>query len=252
MTKAQRQVGKVLELSSGYGGGVAAFVTFALAYGLDLDALADAALPFIPEPIIREARSWYAESVKQKNTHGLTARVFIACDSIKRPWRNAHPKTVSFWRALEDGIRYAIEHLGGTLSCRSVKIRRDGAWLRIALPSGRVVCYPGAAIVKGDVSYMGMDPYKHKWDRLKTYGGRLVENITQAAARDVLAPAMLVIEEHGYKIVLTVHDEVVCEAPDTDDYTHEALSTLLATNPHWADGLPLNAGGFEAPYYRKE
>ncbi len=79
-----------------------------------------------------------------------------------------------------------------------------------------------------------------------------VENLSQGLARDVLAAAMPVIEEHGYEIVLTVHDEVVCEAPDTDDYTHEALSTLLATPPHWADGLPLNAGGFEAPYYRKE
>lgn len=99
---------------------------------------------------------------------------------------------------------------------------------------------------------MGMDPYKHKWDRLKTYSGKIAENLTQAATRDVLAAAMPVIEEHGYEIVLTVHDEVVCEAPDTDDYTHDALSTLLATTPHWADGLPLNAGGFEALYYRKE
>lgn len=252
VTKAQRQVGKVMELGLGYGGGVAAFLTFALAYGLDLDALADAALPTIPATIIRDARSWYAESVKRKKTYGLTERVFVACDSIKRLWRNAHPKTVSFWRALEDGVRHAIEHPGCTLPCRRVKIRRDGAWLRIALPSGRVVCYPGAAIVKGDVTYMGMDPYSRKWDRLKTYGGRLVENLSQGLARDVLAAAMPVTEEHGYEIVLTVHDEVVCEAPDTDDYTHDKLNTLLATNPHWADDLPLNAGGFEAPYYRKE
>ncbi|MFT4465941.1 MAG: DNA polymerase [Sodalis sp. (in: enterobacteria)] len=252
VTKAQRQVGKVMELGLGYGGGVAAFMTFALTYGLDLDALADAALPTVPATVIREARNWYAESVKRKKTYCLTERVFVACDSIKRLWRNTHPKTVSFWRALEDGVRHAIEHPGCTLSCRRVKIRRDGAWLRIALPSGRVVCYPGVAIVKGDVTYMGMDPYKHKWSRLKTYGGRLVENLSQGLARDVLAAAMPVIEEHGYEIVLTVHDEVICEAPDTDDYKHDALSTLLATNPHWADGLPLNAGGFEALYYRKE
>lgn len=112
MTKAQRQVGKVMELGLGYGGGVAAFVTFALAYGLDLDALADVALPSIPATIIREAGNWYAESVKRKKTYGLTERVFVACNSIKRLWRDAHPKTISFWRTLEDGVRHTIEHPG--------------------------------------------------------------------------------------------------------------------------------------------
>jgi DNA polymerase len=56
--------------------------------------------------------------------------------------------------------------------------RKDGSWLRIALPSGRVVCYPGAAIVKGEITYMGVNPYSLKWQRLKTYGGKLVENVT--------------------------------------------------------------------------
>ena len=89
--KYQRQIGKVMELGLGFGGGVAAFLTFALVYGLDLDELANAALPNIPRDVIREAKSWYDESVKRKSTFGLSERVFIACDSLKRLWRRAHP-----------------------------------------------------------------------------------------------------------------------------------------------------------------
>nr|WP_308343981.1 DNA polymerase [Serratia marcescens] len=250
--KTMRQIGKVMELGLGFGGGVAAFVTFALVYGLDLEDLADAALPNIPIAIQREAQSWWQASVKQKKTYGLSERVFITCDSLKRLWRNAHPETVSLWSELENAVRRAIAQPGKQFNCRRLKVRKDGSWLRIALPSGRVVCYPGAAIVKGDITYMGVNPYSRKWQRLKTYGGKLVENITQAGARDVLAGNMPAIEARGYEIVLTVHDEVITEAPDKDFYFHDQLSRLLATNPSWAPDLPLNAGGFEAYHYRKD
>ncbi|HIE0705565.1 TPA: DNA polymerase I [Serratia marcescens] len=250
--KAMRQIGKVMELGLGFGGGVAAFVTFALVYGLDLEDLADAALPNIPIAIQREAQSWWQASVKQKKTYGLSERVFITCDSLKRLWRNAHPETVSLWSELENAVRRAIAQPGKQFNCRRLKVRKDGSWLRIALPSGRVVCYPGAAIVKGDITYMGVNPYSRKWQRLKTYGGKLVENVTQAGARDVLAGNMPAIEARGYEIVLTVHDEVITEAPDKDFYFHDQLSRLLATNPTWAPDLPLNAGGFEAYHYRKD
>ncbi|MEN4196207.1 DNA polymerase I [Serratia marcescens] len=250
--KAMRQIGKVMELGLGFGGGVAAFVTFALVYGLDLEDLADAALPNIPIAIQREAQSWWQASVKQKKTYGLSERVFITCDSLKRLWRNAHPETVSLWSELENAVRRAIAQPGKQFNCRRLKVRKDGSWLRIALPSGRVVCYPGAAIVKGDITYMGVNPYSRKWQRLKTYGGKLVENVTQAGARDVLAGNMPAIEARGYEIVLTVHDEVITEAPDKDFYFHDQLSRLLATNPVWAPDLPLNAGGFEAYHYRKD
>ncbi|OAH29146.1 DNA polymerase [Serratia marcescens] len=250
--KAMRQIGKVMELGLGFGGGVAAFVTFALVYGLDLEDLADAALPNIPIAIQREAQSWWQASVKQKKTYALSERVFITCDSLKRLWRNAHPETVSLWSELENAVRRAIAQPGKQFNCRRLKVRKDGSWLRIALPSSRVICYPGAAIVKGDITYMGVNPYSRKWQRLKTYGGKLVENVTQAGARDVLAGNMPAIEARGYEIVLTVHDEVITEAPDKDYYFHDQLSRLLATNPTWAPDLPLNAGGFEAYHYRKE
>ena len=252
VAKDQRQIGKVMELGLGYGGGVAAFVTFALTYGLDLDELADAALPNIPLSIQREAQSWWRASVQQKKTYGLSERVFITCDSLKRMWRNAHVATVPFWYDLEDTVRRAIASPKVTLQCQRLKVRRDGSWLRIALPSGRAVCYPGIGIERGSVTYMGTNPYSRKWQRLKTYGGKLVENVTQAAARDVLAGNMPGVEAAGYDIVLTVHDEVITEAPDTSSYSHDALSALLATNPDWALDLPLSAGGFEAYHYRKD
>ena len=250
--KAMRQIGKVMELGLGFGGGVAAFVTFALVYGLDLEDLANAALPNIPIAIQREAKSWWQASVKQRKTYGLSERVFITCDSLKRLWRNAHPETVSLWSELENAVRRAIAQPGKQFNCRRLKVRKDGSWLRIALPSGRVVCYPGAAIIKGEITYMGVNPYSRKWQRLKTYGGKLVENVTQAGARDVLAGNMPAVEARGYEIVLTVHDEVITEAPDKDFYFHDQLSRLLATNPVWAPDLPLNAGGFEAYHYRKD
>lgn len=252
VTKDQRQIGKVMELGLGYGGGVAAFVTFAAAYALDLDALAVAALQGIPPGIRQEAKRWYDESVKQKKTYGLSEPVFIVCDSLKRMWRNAHPETVVFWYELADDVKRAINHPGVTVICRKLKIRRDGGWLRIVLPSGRAVCYPGIRLVNDEISYMGINPYSRKWQRLRTYGGRLVENVCQAAARDVLAGNMPLIEDAGYNIVLTVHDEVLTEAPDTDDFNDKALSALLSTNPEWAPDIPLNAGGFEAYHYRKE
>ncbi|MBD2786553.1 DNA polymerase I [Xenorhabdus sp. DI] len=252
VTKDQRQIGKVMELGLGYGGGVAAFLTFAMTYGMDLDDLADAALPNIPATVQRDARRWYTESVKKNNTYGLGERVFITCDSLKRMWRNAHTATVPFWYKLEEAVRRAISSPGTTILCRKLRIRRDGAWLRVVLPSGRAVCYPSPRLDDGQISYMGTNPYSRKWQRLKTYGGKLVENVTQAAARDVLAGNMPRIEEAGYAIVLTVHDEVLTEAPDTLGYSHEHLSTLLATTPDWAPDLPLSAGGFEAYRYKKD
>ena len=142
---------------------------------------------------------------------------------------------------------------GERFDCRRLALQRDGAWLRIRLPSGRLLCYPGAALDEdGTLTYMGVNPYSRRWERLKTYGGKLVENITQAAARDVLAAAMPHIEQAGYRIVLTVHDEVICEAPDIPEFNPDRLSALLAANPEWADGLPLAAAGFEGDRYRKD
>lgn len=251
--KDQRQVGKVQELALGYEGGVGAFLTFSLAYNIDLDEMASAAIDSIPRHILDEAVRAYEWAVKQKRTYGLSKRAYVVCDSFKRLWREAHAATFSFWKEIDQATRRAIATPGITLPCRKLKLRRDGSWLRIQLPSGRAVCYPGARIDdSGKISYMGINTYSRKWQRLQTYGGKLAENVTQATARDVMATNMPGVEDSGYDIILTVHDEVLTEAPDTADYSHEHLSTLLATNPAWALDLPLSAGGFEACHYRKD
>ena len=99
---------------------------------------------------------------------------------------------------------------------------------------------------------MGVNQYTRQWSRINTYGGKLVENVTQAAARDVLAANMPDIDRRGYEIVLTVHDEIITETPDIDDFTVSQLSDLMSTVPAWAKGLPLAAAGFEGYRYRKD
>jgi DNA polymerase len=115
------------------------------------------------------------------------------------------------------------------------------------------LCYPSPQVDDGgQISYMGINQYTRQWQRLKTYGGKLFENVCQAVARDVMAWNMPAIEAAGYQIVLTVHDEVITEAPDTPDFNPDHLGSLLAAVPSWAVGMPLAAGGFEAYRYRKD
>ncbi|CAB4124397.1 hypothetical protein UFOVP52_1, partial [uncultured Caudovirales phage] len=91
-----------------------------------------------------------------------------------------------------------------------------------------------------------------QWVRITTHGGKLFENLCQAIARDVMAENMPAIEAAGYNIVLTVHDEIIAEAPDSDEFNHEHLAALMATPPPWAPDMPLAAAGFDTYRYRKE
>lgn len=248
----QRQIGKVMELMLQYQGGVGAFITGAATYAIDLDDMAKRALPAIPSDVIAEAENWWEKSVEEKRTFNLKQDVFVACDSLKRLWRRNHPATVSIWDKMQRAARDAIECKNRTFDCGRISFLRTGNWLRMVLPSGYFLCYPGPRVDDdGAISYMGMNQYSRKWGRLKTYGGKWFEQACQATARDVMAWNMLKIEEAGYEILLTIHDEIISEAPDTEDYDAEKLSELLATAPLWGDGLPLAAGGFESSRYRK-
>jgi DNA polymerase bacteriophage-type len=256
-----------MELMLGYQGGVGAFLTGAASYNFDIEDLADRAYDTIPAHILEEANGFYDWTVKKKgNTFGLSRRAFVVCDSLKRMWREAHPNTGRLWKGLEAACIEATRHPGVTLTRGTyfemgeeitvplpVKVRRDGFYLRVVLPSGRALCYPGPRVDdKGQLTYMGNNQYTRQWSKIKTYGGKLVENLTQAAARDVLAHNMPQMEAEGYELVLTVHDEAVTETPDTDEYSSDRLSEILATNPPWAKGLPLAAAGFESYRYKKE
>lgn len=254
VTKDQRQIGKVLELSMQYGGGVGAFLTFAVAYNIDLDELALLVWPNVPARIRQEAEDFYYWQKKQRrNLFGLTKETFMACDALKRLWREAHPNITSLWRELEDGARAAILQPGRVFTVRRVKFVRKGAWLRCILPSGAALCYPSPRVGdQGEISYMGVNQYTRKWARLKTYGGKLLENICQSSARDVMAWRMPAVEAAGYEILLTVHDELITEAPDYPEYNADGLSELLSTQPDWCRDLPLAAGGFDGYRYRKD
>lgn len=253
VSKDQRQKGKVQELALGYEGGVGAFLTFSLGYGIDLEQMARDAWETLPADLVYEAEGFYEWTVKKhRSTFGLSREAFITCDVFKRGWRKGHPNTQSLWKELEAACVRACETPATTIECRRFKVRRDGAWLRIGLPSGRALCYPHPQVKDGKLSYMGVNQYSRQWCRLNTYGGKLVENATQAASRDVMAANMPLIEDAGYRIVLTVHDEVLTEAPDCSSYTTDRLSALLSANPPWAPGLPLAAAGFEDTRYRKD
>lgn len=253
--KLMRQIGKVMELGLGYGGGVAAFTTFAAVYGMDLDALADAVHDSAPAEWLEKAcemLAWFKK--KKRSTLGLPDHVWVACEALVLMWRAAHPNTQALWEAADDAVKLAIARPGETFSIgEHLRARVDGAWLRLRLPSGRYLCYTQPQVSeKGEISYMGVSQYTRQWTRVKTYGGKLIENCTQAFARDIMAANMQHIEDAGYLITLSVHDELLTETPDTDDFNHEDLSALLSTVPPWAAGIPLAAAGFETYRYRKD
>lgn len=252
----QRQIGKVQELMLQYQGGVGAYITGAATYGIDLDEMAATSIDTLvaaePEVWQEASEFWTWTNEKKRPTFGLEQETFMVCDSFKRLWRRNHLCIVRIWQDLEDYVTLAIDQPGKTFVFGVLKVRRDGAWLRIQLPSGRSLCYPSPQVIDKKITYMGINQYTHQWSRIATYGGKLFENICQAVARDVMAANMPLIEDASYEIVLTVHDEVITEAPDTDEFTAERLSALLAASPSWATGMPLAAGGFETQRYRKD
>lgn len=223
VTPDERQtLGKVPELACGYQGAAGAFSTMAQLYGLDLPP----------------------------------ARV----DEIVQGWREANPAIKSFWYACESAAIKATLNPGQTFTAGKLAFHRVGEWLLMQLPSGRKLVYTQPAMIPHpmfdnaqSLSYLGVNTYTRKWERIPTYGGKLAENATQALARDVLGEAMLRIDDAGFPIILTVHDEIICEVPEDRGFTSDRLCALLAAEPDWSDGnFPLAASGFEAKRYRKD
>lgn len=214
----------------------------------------------------------------------LDKKVWRTCDAIKRMWRESHPETVAFWRDLKDGILAAVRNPGREFWAgahlrrngeRAIRIWRTvefdssgrkvpGWWLCVELPSGRILSYPGIGVsvtketdedgrvnTNVRIKYQGENQLTRQWTTLYTHGGKACENIVQALCRDLLAYAMINVEGGGYPIVLSVHDELVCETPDTPDYTVPELEKLMCALPEWAEGFPLVAEGAEMKRYAK-
>lgn len=255
VTKDERQMeGKVPELACGFGGALGAFRRMG---GAKVDAMDD-------DRIIAIVKQW-------RGAHPATVKYWYALERAAK-------------LALENpGNQYIVRSVAF-----DVKVDDFGqTWLRMKKPSGGYLLYLNARIEKhtcpkcdgtgkvafvyegvekmlgcpecggvgtvgsGQITYEGMDQYTRQWKRLETYYGRLVENLVQSVARDVFMTGYKRAMHSGYPVVLRVHDELVAEVPDTPEYTHEALSEMMAKPTQWMLGLPLAAAGFECHRYRK-
>lgn len=172
VTKAQRQMGKVLELGMGYGGGAGAFRTFALAYGIDLHDMADAVKSSISPTIWAEACEWYPKALLGGFTEGMDKEVFLACDSVKRAWRKANAQIVQFWYDMDAGVRQALIEGGPVRVGRHITVDKKGNYLRVRLPSGRYLIYPSPRIDDDGISYFGVAQVSRKWARIRSWGGK--------------------------------------------------------------------------------
>ena len=210
-----RQKGKIAELGLGYGGAAGALVSMgALDMGLSEDDL---------PPLVAA-------------------------------WRRANPHITQFWWDVDKAAVEAVTKRAKTRAGRIGFEYRSGI-LFVMLPSGRKLAYvkPRMAVNKfgrEGLTYEGILENK-KWGRIETYGPKLVENIVQGTARDLLAEAMLRVERKGYPIVMHCHDEIIAEVPEGMGSVEE-MCEVMAVRPSWAEGLPLRADGYECPFYQKQ
>ncbi|HFI0150685.1 TPA: DNA polymerase [Streptococcus suis] len=171
--------------------------------------------------------------------------------SLVEDWRRANPGIVQFWKDVQTAAIKALR-TRAVIKLGRLRFKYSKGFLLIQLPSGRQLAYARAKLEDGDygpkLTYEGQGD-KAYFTKQETYGGKLVENIVQATARDILAEAILRLEKNGYPVVFHVHDECIVEARDT---TIETINELMAQAPDWADGLPLNSEGYVTKYYKKD
>ena len=210
-----RQKGKIAELALGYGGGPAALKSMgALEVGLEEEEL----------------------------------------PKLVKMWRNSNKRITALWKKAGNEAIDAIYQQSIRRGVDRIMFGFQRGNLIIKLPSGRKLCYRDAKVVdteKGPkISYKGVHEKSGKRELADTWGGKLVENIVQAIARDCLAQAMIRLRDAGYDIVGHVHDEVIIEAPL--DAEVEDVCRIMGEPLEWAPGLILNADGFECSYYKKD
>lgn len=219
-----RQKGKVAELALGYQGGANALISMgALDMGLSEDELPD----------------------------------------IVSRWRQANPRIKDFWYAVEQAALSVMESANpvgiypGIIFAREMHLGSGMDFLTIQLPSGRKLYYPGPYLSDNQFGRQAIyyrTEVNHKWSKTSTYGGKLVENITQAVARDCLALAIRRLAANGYQTLMHIHDEVVLEVPKERVHEDELerINSIMCAPIDWAPGLLLNAAGFINEYYMKD
>lgn len=164
-------------------------------------------------------------------------------------WRAANPNIVRLWADVEQAALDAIT-TRQAVRLRNLRFTAESGILFITLPSGRRLAYVKPQLGENrwggtSITYSGVTTGR-KWGRLETYGGKLVENIVQAVARDLLVHAMTLVAQAGHKIVMHVHDEIVIDEPEDSGFTIADACQLMTTPPDWAAGLPLDATGTNA------
>lgn len=184
--------------------------------------------------------------------------------ALVKQWRQANPNIVKLWYAAEEAAITAVSEQTTVKLAHGVSYRYAGGILFADLPSGRSLAYTNPSVKvetirpadkepfqKECLSFWGMDQVKKKWERQRTYGGRLVENLVQAIARDCLAVSLMRLDAEGYDAVMHVHDEVILDVPiGTGSVEH--VTRVMGRPIDWAPGLPLSAAGFECEFYQKD
>ena len=169
-------------------------------------------------------------------------------------WRRSNPHITKFWWDVDAAAIKAVTEKQKTKVGKIIFEYKSGI-LFITLPSGRKLSYvkPRMAVNRfgrDGLTYEGISENK-KWSRIETYGPKLVENIVQGTARDLLAEAMLRVEKKGYPIVMHCHDEIIAEVLEGSGSV-DKMCEIMAVQPTWAEGLPLRADGYECNFYQKQ
>lgn len=173
-------------------------------------------------------------------------------------WRNANPKIVKLWRLCEIAVRTAIEEHRTVRLQHGLEFSYINHNLFIKLPGGRKLCYWDTKLKmdprdgREHIVYMGVNQETKQWGETETYGGKLVENIVQATARDCLAVAMTRVSKLGYKIVMHVHDEMIVDVPVENTGALDTINACMAEPIDWAPDLPLKGDGYETTFYKKD
>lgn len=183
--------------------------------------------------------------------------------SLVRKWRMANPAIVDMWKEMDEASKEAVRYQRPvSCTCRNIIFDCNGEFMTIQLPSGRKLFYYGPKFKDKKIGhstmptrvlcYQGVVQETKQWGEIDTYGGKLTENIVQAIARDLLGDAMLRMQDEGYEIVASVHDEVIVEVPEINAKDHyNRLVEIMSTPPQWAEDLPLNADGGVMMFYQK-
>lgn len=253
VSKDQRQIGKTQELQLGYEGGVGAFANMALKFNMDLDAIYDVVWP-IAKPGLKSKAEAALRRDRLRDAHDtLSDEAYLACDVLKQMWRLVHPHVVAMWANCKKAAISAIQNPGRVYRAGRFRFKVAQRWLFLVLPSGRMLAYYNPSVAKGAVRFWGLlqtDTGQRIWCEQSIHGGKMFQNGVQGVARDILAHNMPAVEEAGFDLLGSVHDEVITEAAPGRDIAE--LNAILATNPQWAQGLPLAAAGFSSTRYMKE